>query len=85
MKADKLTQMRIKSKVEKQMMVTFNEEADDQEEVHDSGPKIVILEGIFTLDEVVSGQEDSFFEELENEILEKLEFEIQGLTKQPKL
>jgi uridine kinase len=47
--------MRIKSKVEKQMMVTFNEEDDDQEEVHDSGPKIVILEGIFTLDEIDPG------------------------------
>ena len=77
--------MRIKSKVEKQMMVTFNEEDNDQEEVHDSGPKIVILEGIFTLDEIAPGQEDPFFTELENEILEKLSFEIQGLSKPPKL
>ena len=85
--------MKIKNKQEKQLQVGFNDEVSeedlvlDNDGVADSGPKIIILQGIFTLNEVHVAEkrdgisEDQFFEELEEEIKEKLKIEIPNVVK----
>ena len=101
-KTDKLMQMKIKNKQESKLQVGFEEDfapiagltnADEANGDHhvvagvkDTGPKIVILEGIFTLDEVQESlqadqiNEDQFFQDLEQDVQMQLENEISSIA-----
>jgi len=78
-KTDKLVQMKIKNKQERQFKVGFVEDGSETEEddsVKDLGPKIVILKHYFSYDEAVEFQKEEevkeYFEQLEVELREKL-------------
>lgn len=91
-KTDRLTQMKIKNKVEKQLQVGFYDENSDDEVNQigiqkDSGPKIVIIEGMYTLDEVKAAEieenlsSEEFFISLEKEIESQIFEEMPAVTR----
>lgn len=88
-KVDKLTQLQVKSKQKQQLKVGFYDEASDDEVQQlgqvtaskDIGPKIVILEGIFTPEEVAAAREqgatqEQFCDEIGLGISEKVTSEL---------
>ena len=75
--------MMIKNKQARQLQVGYYENygnnSDEEnvgiEDLKDSGPKIIILEGLFSEQESVSG-DDAFFKELQEEIESRIESEV---------
>lgn len=79
-KTDRVTQLMIKSKQEAKLQVGFYEDNSSDENIgiedlKDTGPKIIIIQNLFTHLEV-QDQDDQFFADLEREVKHKIEAEL---------
>lgn len=76
-KTDKLTQMRIRNLQEQKVQVGFydSDENAGVEDLKDKGPKIVVIQNMFTAQDVEEDDAE-FFKELESDIRFKLETDL---------